>query len=89
MKNTLYYGNNLQVLREYVLSPHALAYASGADCANRQMRRGQRQHWSREDYNTAVVEYHRLHPCPNNVTCELCNCESKPEAAGSGSIFLF
>ena len=72
-----------------MLQPHLLAYASGADRANRQMRRGQREQWSREDYNTAVAEYHRLRPCPNDVTCELCNCDVKSEAASGGSIFLF
>ena len=67
-----------------MMQPHELAYASGTDCANRPMRKDQRKQWSREDYNTAVAEYHRLHPCPNDVKCELCNCEVKADVVGEG-----
>ena len=89
MNNTLYYGDNFRVRRKHALSAHELAYVSGEDFANRKMRKDRRQHWSREDYNAAVAEYHRLYPCPNDVKCELCKRELKSEAASGGNIFLF
>jgi len=52
---------------------HVLAHAGAADLANARMRAAGRERWSEEDYNAYVVEYHRIHPCPPDVLCDLCN----------------
>ena len=31
-----------------------------------------RKIWNREDYTPPWLRYHRLNPCPVDVTCELC-----------------
>jgi hypothetical protein len=49
-----------------------VAYASGLDLANRRVR-AKGGKWTTKDYNDAVVEFHRIHPCPAGVKCELCN----------------
>ena len=41
------------------LTRHELAFASATDVAN---RRAGKNPWSREDYNAAVAEYHRVNP---------------------------
>ena len=42
-----------------VLTPH-LAYCSGTDAANRQMRKAGREAWNEDDYNLAVETQARL-----------------------------
>ena len=85
MTNTLYYGSNLRVRRKYAPSAHDLAYASGADCAEPKNARERRQRLAGR-IHTAVAEFHRLYPCPNDVKCELCKRELKSEAASGGNI---
>jgi hypothetical protein len=55
------------------LPHHEVAHAAATDLANARMRAAGRVCWSEEDYNTAVREYNRIHPCPADVDCELCN----------------
>ena len=49
------------------MTRHELAFSAATDVANRQMRKDQRERWSREDYNAAVAEYHRLNPCEKTM----------------------
>ena len=43
-----------------MIMTYAIAHAAGEDAANRNMRKGRRYKWNREDYTIAIKEMDRL-----------------------------
>lgn len=52
---------------------HELAHAAALDAANAHMRKAGRSVWNSDDSDAARATYHKLIPCPPDVTCELCS----------------
>jgi hypothetical protein len=56
----------------HVKMTYALAVAAAQDAAITRMRKAGRTSWDAEDFDTFVVTFHKLWPCPKGVECDIC-----------------
>jgi hypothetical protein len=52
---------------------YKIAHAAATDAGNRHAKQAGRVAWNADDYSVMVETFHKLHPCPTDAPCPVCD----------------